>query len=336
MGLSLGTWRFFLAFLVAISHLWAGMIHGPAAYAVWAFFVLSGYLMTLVLTTKYGTEAKGLREYAFNRLLRIYPLYGVAFVLGLITLGVLQSDGFDLSKLNPEFRFPVDAIDWAANLSMAAFLPYKGLPVPVASALFSEVAAYMLMPLFARSKSAAILAAVITFAANWQLGFSMASFVQRYTGFATILFPFAVGSLCCHYNKELRSIVAPALSFLVWCVFGTYWLFDQYWPWTYGLPMSVLLSAWVTISLAGVKGKQIDGWAGDLSYPIYLFHTTVAAWFVPWFGFGRSLTFFAVAFASTLLVSWALIILVDRPVQRLKLTGRLAPATAKSAVSAAA
>jgi peptidoglycan/LPS O-acetylase OafA/YrhL len=50
--ISLGTWRFFLAFLVAISHLWAGMIDGPAAYAVWGFFVLSGYLMTLVLMTK--------------------------------------------------------------------------------------------------------------------------------------------------------------------------------------------------------------------------------------------------------------------------------------------
>lgn len=50
----LGTWQFFLAFVVVISHLWAGMIDGPAAYAVWGFFVLSGYLMTLVLTTKYS------------------------------------------------------------------------------------------------------------------------------------------------------------------------------------------------------------------------------------------------------------------------------------------
>ena len=62
MRLGLGTWRFFLALLVAISHLWADMVHGPAAYAVWGFFVLSGYLMTLVLTQKYGTDAGGLRH----------------------------------------------------------------------------------------------------------------------------------------------------------------------------------------------------------------------------------------------------------------------------------
>ena len=33
----IGTWRFFLSFLVAISHLYGNMIHGPAAYAVWGF-----------------------------------------------------------------------------------------------------------------------------------------------------------------------------------------------------------------------------------------------------------------------------------------------------------
>ena len=50
MNLGFGMWRFFLAFLVVISHLWAGMLDGPAAYAVWGFFILSGYLMTFVLT----------------------------------------------------------------------------------------------------------------------------------------------------------------------------------------------------------------------------------------------------------------------------------------------
>jgi peptidoglycan/LPS O-acetylase OafA/YrhL len=273
MRLGQGTWRFFLAFLVVISHLWSDMIHGPSAYAVWAFFVLSGYLMTLVLTTKYGTDAEGVREYAFNRLLRIYPLYAVAFILGLVTLVVLH--GFDLSKLNPQFRFPASSTEWVAS-------------------------------------------------PNWQIGFTHEMHPQRYVGFATVMFPFAVGSLCCHYEKELRSLAAPVTSVAVWCAFGTLWLIGPYWPWTYGLALSVPLSAWVTVSLARRGSGQIDRWAGDLSYPIYLFHTTIAAWFVPYFGFGRSFTFFVAAFASTLLVSWALVILVDRPAQRLKRPGKAA------------
>lgn len=34
----LGSWRFLLAFFVVISHLYADMFGGPAAYAVWGFF----------------------------------------------------------------------------------------------------------------------------------------------------------------------------------------------------------------------------------------------------------------------------------------------------------
>lgn len=319
----LGTWRLFLAFLVAISHLWAGMIHGPAAYAVWGFFVLSGYLMTFVLTTKYGTDPEGLREYAWNRFLRIYPLYFIALVLGLLTIGVLNWGGFDPSKLNPQFRFPSGAGNWFANLSLAFFLPQTGLAVPVSGALAVEVGAYVLMPLFARSRSAALLAALVAFAANQQLGFGMESFGQRYAGFATGLFPFAIGSLCCHYREELRSIATPALSVGAWCLFSLWWLVNPPWPWTGGLPLSVLLSAWVTISLAGVKGNQVDRWAGDFSYPVYLLHTTIAAWFLPLFGYERPFRFFAMAFAVTALVSWVLIVAVDRRVQRLKLPGRL-------------
>jgi peptidoglycan/LPS O-acetylase OafA/YrhL len=71
--MALGSWRFFLALLVAFSHLWDGMIHGPAAYAVWGFFLISGFLMALVLQTRYSDGWGGLRDYAFNRFLRIYP-----------------------------------------------------------------------------------------------------------------------------------------------------------------------------------------------------------------------------------------------------------------------
>ena len=72
-----GIYRYGLAFCVAISHLWGGMIAGPAAYAVWGFYCLSGYLMTLILNEKYGFSKRGLTNFAVNRLLRIYPAYYV-------------------------------------------------------------------------------------------------------------------------------------------------------------------------------------------------------------------------------------------------------------------
>ena len=56
-----GIYRYGLAFCVVISHLWAGMFGGPAAYAVWGFYCLSGYLMTLILNEKYGFTARGIK-----------------------------------------------------------------------------------------------------------------------------------------------------------------------------------------------------------------------------------------------------------------------------------
>jgi peptidoglycan/LPS O-acetylase OafA/YrhL len=301
----LGIWRFFLAVLVVISHLWAGMIDGPAAYAVWGFFVLSGYLMTLVLTTRYGTTADGIRQFAVNRLRRIYPSYIVTVAIGIATL-------------NPQFKLPQGPGEWFGNLAMIPFVSQQGLPVPVAAALFVEVWAYALMPLFAKSQAAALLGLAVALCANLQFGFGMPTFIDRYCGFATGLMPFAVGAVACHYRRYLSRFANPTLSILVWCSHGLVWLSDPYWPWTYGLWVSVPLSAWVVLSLIETKANPVDKLAGDLSYPIYLLHTTVAAWLLPWFGFGRSFAFFAASFAATILASYAMLRLIDRPLQRFK------------------
>ncbi len=323
MQTGLGTWRFFLAAVVAISHLWAGMIDGPAAYAVWGFFVLSGYLMTLVLTTKYGTAPAGLRQFATNRLLRIYPSFIVAAMLGIATVLALRPLGIDPAGLNPQFMLPQNTSDWFSNLAMVPFVAQQGLPVPVAAALFVEVWAYALMPLFASSRGAAFLGLAVAICANLQFGFGMPTFIPRYCGFATGLMPFAVGAVVYHYQHALRRFASPLLSILAWCGHALYWLHDAYWPWTYGLWLSVPLSAWVVLSLAETKSRPVrfsavDKFAGELSYPIYLLHTMVAAWFLPRFGFGRSFTFFAVSFAATLPASWFMLLLVDRPMRRLR------------------
>ncbi|KAB0638886.1 acyltransferase family protein [Burkholderia stagnalis] len=335
MKLGLGSWRFFLAFLVAISHLYAHMIDGPAAYAVWGFFVLSGYLMTLVLSTKYGLKPEGLRHYAFNRLLRIYPSFIVAGAIGIVTIVMLRHVGVDPAGLNPQFAFPKGPLEWVSNLLMFPFVTQQGLPVPVSAALFVEVWAYALLPLFARDKYAALLGLAVAFFANVQFGFDTASFVPRYCGFATGLMPFAAGAVVCHYRASLAKFAAPIPSIVVWCVHGLYWLVNDSWPWTYGLWVSVILSGWVVLSLAPRKTAGTDKILGDLSYPMYLLHTTVAAWLLPQFGFGRSFKFFALSFAMTIVVSWIMLKLVDYPLQRLKIgqspAGRPGPAAPLSA-----
>jgi len=313
-----GATRFVLASLVAASHLWADMTQGFAAYAVWAFFVLSGFLMTLVLTTKYGFDGSGLRAYAFNRFMRIFPLYWLAVAMGLLTLLYYNGIGVDLRKLNGEFHMPVSLRDWSYVLTLFPGIQRGGLPVPVANALAIEVGFYMLMPMLASGRGAALFGVVLGAWINLNIGIIGDTFGERYSTFLPCLLPFAVGSLICQYRERLTSFAMPMTSALAWVLHGLLWYKLPGWPWEWGLYVSVVLSAWLVISMYQQPSGRLDKMLGDLSYPIYLIHTTVAAWFLCMCGINRDLRFFAVGFAATVAVSWAIVILIDRPLARLK------------------
>ncbi|WP_219210850.1 acyltransferase family protein [Variovorax boronicumulans] len=317
MTLGLGSWRFLLAFLVVISHLWGGMIHGPAAYAVWGFFVLSGFLMTHVLRHKYGDSAAGLRDFAFNRILRIFPAYWISCILGGIAILILPKIGVALSTLNPQFAWPQGLVGWFGNITLLP-LPVGNLLVPVSGALAVEVGAYMLMPLMAFNRPAAWLGLILSLLLNAVHGFQPDTFALRYSSFLTAFWVFAFGALISHYQGHLRRLEAPRLSVIFWLANSLVWLWNDAWPWTYGLYCSVLLSAWVVLSLATRRPGRVDGFLGDLSYPIYLFHTVAGAFVWLVVPQERSLLFLALSFGVTLAVSWLVVVFVDRRIDGLK------------------
>lgn len=323
----IGSWRLLLAGFVAASHLWARMVQGPAAYAVWGFYVLSGYLMTYVLIRKYGFDARGIKDYAFNRFIRIYPGYWIALVLGVVVYTILTRNGIDPTQLNPEYFLPT-GWSWLNPLTLFPLFPHTGLPVAVSNALAIEIGAYILMPLLARSRAAAWVTAIISGLVALDLGFTTDTFATRYATLVPSLLPFAVGSLLCHYRSYLARFAAPHLSIVVWLVHAVAWWKFPSWPWSYGLYVSVVLSAWVTLSLAQKKPTRTDTLFGDLSYPVYLLHTIVGACFLGIWGPARPLRFAVLAIAVTLVVSFIMMLFVERPLYRLKKRGGRAAAPA--------
>lgn len=314
--MALGSWRFFLAFLVAISHLWDGMIHGPAAYAVWGFFLVSGYLMTLGMRSRYADGLQGLRDYAINRFLRIYPAYYLACALGLVALLWMPHLGVNPAALNGQFVLPQHWRDWATNLGLLPIWGAGNLLVPVSSALGVEVGVYLLIPLLAKSPAVAWLGLILSSLLNWQQGIETQSFALRYSMFLTSFMAFAAGSLVAHYHQRLSRWQAPWLSSVAWLLHCAVWLRWDQWPWTWGLYFSLLLTAWVLISFADRKASALDRWLGDLSYPVYLFHTVMAVWWLGVFGHARTLGLFVAGMAGTLLLSWGVVVWLDRPLER--------------------
>jgi peptidoglycan/LPS O-acetylase OafA/YrhL len=308
-----GAWRLFLALLVGVSHLWGSMLHGPAAYAVFGFFVLSGYLMTHVLQTKYGFSGDGLLAYARNRFLRIFPGFWVACGISALVLFWLADAGIDARKLNPAFGLPRDASEWGFIITLLPSFPRWNAPVPVANALSVEIGYYILMPLLAQHRTTAWFALAFGSLVVANFGFAPAAFADRYALFLPAAPAFALGSLACHYRQVLQAVAMPKVAVFAWIAhWGIVYLHPS-WPWTYGLYASMVLSAWVVLSLAERKVSRADVVLGELTYPFYLLHATAGACFLGLFGYDRPLPYAILSILLALCASWLMVIALDRP-----------------------
>lgn len=320
-GVGLGTFRFVLAMFVALSHLWAGMPHGFAAYAVWGFFALSGFLMCAILLDKYGLSPTGLKAYAFNRFLRIFPAYYVASVLAMIVIAWSIRYGVDLKALNPEFGLPQTWHGWLFPITLLPVFGREAMPIAVANALGIEVGFYLLMPLMAWRRGVAWLFLLFGVAMIAYHGVEPKSFGERYATFWPCSFAFALGALSAHHRTELRKFACASVASCAWVANSLVWFRVGWWPWTIGLYVATALSSWVVVAVADRKQSTLDRWLGDLSYPLYLLHTAAGGLFFILVGSERTLLFCAYSVALTLAVSALFVLWIDRPLQRRKRGG---------------
>ena len=237
-----GIYRYSLAFCVAISHLWGGMIAGPAAYAVWGFYCLSGYLMTLILNEKYGFTPRGLTRFAVNRVLRIYPAYYVV-CMGMFLLFHFVPE--TATKFLPLLRMPTTAAGWRYSLLLMTE-PHGNELLHGSMALRVELWFYVAIALgLGRSRWTAW----VWFAASvvytlWLLALRT-PFPERYVFIPACSLAFSFGCLIYHVRDRLPVIKTPwaALS-----AAGLWWL--HVWlaqniprgPLVFGLYSSLLFS----------------------------------------------------------------------------------------------
>lgn len=98
----MGVYRFGLSALVVLFH-FGGLGPVSGRVVVFTFFVLSGYLMALVLTRTYGTTPRGAGAFYLNRTLRLVPPFIVVAALTLLFMGWRDGRGFYIDPLEPEW-----------------------------------------------------------------------------------------------------------------------------------------------------------------------------------------------------------------------------------------
>ena len=332
--------RMSLALAVMFSHLvpfLAGQLNWLGHYAVWSFFCLSGYLMTLVLNQRYGFGSDGLLRYAANRALRIYPPYLVALA-AMATLLALRPDW---AAVLTHAGLPYVAGDWIRNVALLD-LDSRMLPAPILPASWSlsiELYYYVLMALLLSRSRVTVslwLVAAATWAA-WANATGVAAHL-RVTSPAACALPFALGAAVYFVGQQftrpeftLPSWLLPLAVVVALLNAGTAWT----WPDLYSTPLLLhaAASSAVILALAGLAHPKatsiparLDRQLGDLSYPLFLLHMPVsivvaaalATFTESDLRLGERSALFVLAVPVVLMVSLLLRRVVELPVEKLR------------------
>ena len=260
-------------------------------YAVHGFFILSGYLMTHIMSRNYGYDLAGIRTFGVNRFLRLYPTYWVlcAFVVPILFFAGQSAT----HEFNYNMGIPGDAAIWLQNLTMVYLnvIPMQINPrlSPPTWALTVEILFYALIAVgLSKTRRSTLvwagLSVLYIIATHWFKGDNS----YRYSAVMAGSLPFAAGALLYHYRDHmaarlgwlktrigLATVVALfLLNCLCGCLVVLIGLNDAIRHICYYL--NLLLN--LTLIFALLDGfpfsfpKRVDAIIGDYSYPLYLLH----------------------------------------------------------------
>jgi len=277
-----GMYRLFLALLVVFFHL--GGLLSAGTYAVFGFYILSGYLMTLIMQSSYGYNVSGIVKYSVNRFLRIFPLYWVSILLTLVLI-ILAGEEFT-SSYHLAMSLPETVADIFRNVFL--FFPFREVPrlTPPAWALTVEIFFYILIGLgLSKNKKITCYWFILSLAYHVIALIYDFGWAHRYFTIFAASLPFATGAMIFHYKAGLlnkfnklnfTSKYLPYLGYTLlifnWAVGLKTGLADSYFFYSNYLICSLFLLVLIEQkNIAGISQK-LDSKLGDFSYPIYLLH----------------------------------------------------------------
>jgi peptidoglycan/LPS O-acetylase OafA/YrhL len=316
----MGCLRFFLAMVVFDFHyLLIATDSVPNSFlAVYSFFIVSGFLMSMVLTEKYCGQTS---RFYLGRALRLYPTYWiVVFACIFLSRAGIIEQGFAAMDWNRIFIFPKALwLNLTFDTERATDTQFLAQIYTVAL----EMMFYAIAPLIVRLELPNLIfafgiAVIFHFVPYW---LELPSRQWQYEFFPGTLMFFFAGVLAYRLYGASRCWRYPSvIGWLALIPIGGYWLvFDS----AYGydndwrpIGYTALVAISIPFLFRASKDSRLDRFIGDLSYPLYVVHP-LAIWLV-WGAIGhgkhdfeKPITLF-VAFA----LSTALAVLVDRPIDR--------------------
>jgi peptidoglycan/LPS O-acetylase OafA/YrhL len=316
---ALSLFRFSLALMVMAEHLSALEPPQTGRLAVEAFFCISGFLISMVATTRYAGRPAA---FLANRFLRIYPTYWACLAVGLVIVTVLPS----VSALHPSLKMPDMTGDWVSNIAVFGLTQQTvSRLLPAAWSLHTELWFYLVIGLLTATRprlTFALLPVSILLSAYCAFWWGPVEFYGTPIGNADAFF---IGSATFLLRDRLRplrpQLVAfaglAAFEFLAWGPF----LYSQTTNEFLGAPAIAvfLIGLWncdLDRSLAPVK--RASAALGRLSYPLFLLHWTLGGLVISVAGLRQGPLLFLITGVLSLLLSFAVLRFVEDPLVRLR------------------
>jgi len=339
--------------------------------SVQTFFIISGFYMALILDTKYVGQGS-YRLFLTNRFLRIYPAYWVVLLLTLVVATAFPSAthifGFsihDYVRTDPALSLETFAFLILTNLVLFGqdtvlfqaiddqggllFTPdfentepalYTFMPLPQAWTLSLELMFYVLAPYFAKKTTATLVGLILaSLALRLVLYFGADLYHDPWTYrfFPTELAFFLAGMVSYRAYAVVKEqfvgngTTILSTAFLIGVTVG-YQFFPGDWEkqWLYYALVLALIPA---IFREATSQGSIDGWMGELSYPIYISHIFVLLSLSPLLAsIGPSIHINLIVCLGTVAFSWLLVRFVVRPLEDYRQRRVIVPLTSLSVV----
>ena len=346
----LGPLRFLLASFVVMFHL-TGLVPNIGQLSVNFFYVISGYLITLILNEVYKDNS---RAFLINRYLRLYPTY-YFFALISLLLSILPISGTTSSTFHLSWVSKQGVMDWLGNLFIfpwAFVTDYAVVSIPhfFASESFRfrlipstwsiavEITCYFILWAFtARRVSLSILTFLIAVIIHFLIHYSSLTPEYAYAPFYAALLPFSMGATGYFFSSMLERkdsfttlkqgkkyliLILVIISFLINWYISTKSI-NLYSSAPYYINnLIAMLSVMImhNLDLDGIA-KKFSKTLGDLSYPLFL--CQYPAGYIGWLIIGkpqdiRGWEVFISGYFVAVLISFVSIKIIDKNIALLR------------------
>lgn len=355
----MGTIRLLLATSIMAGH--AGSIFGwrlvYGVIAVQSFYIISGFYMSLILNEKYVGSRDSYRLFISNRLLRLYPVYGVLLVMivlfNVTSLLVLGYDGtserlwnylrngaigmgaFGYLMLTNLVIFGQDVVSFLALDVTDGTLRFTGnyldeehagyifLFIPQAWTVGLELLFYLIAPFLVRRHVGVLLVLIgVSLALRiWLYQSGLDRDPWNYRFFPTELAFFLAGSVSYRVYQMVRSAPISRALLSVALVFMV--LFTVTFQM---IPVVHVVKQWtyyfalvflLPFIFVLAKDHPVDRALADLSYPVYLSHLFVIEVLLI-VGMTKGGSFGLIVSILSISVSYVLVRFVERPIDEIR------------------